>query len=128
MNKAQALAVLVELYGKKAMWRVAKDAPNATMRGVFKDTLPAMKQSADQAAAAAENRRRELLADPEYIRLHNAATVAANMVNEAHSMLGHYRYTVGHDNGIAFVVRGQGDTWQQAIDAAKAVHTGSLRL
>lgn len=120
MNLAQAKARLRKLWGDKAMWRYDERAPSAERRAEAEALRPALRQARDDAKAAMEARRAELLADPEYVRL-VAAFQNADKKREANDMVTrHYRVTIGRSTGFAFMVEAQGDNWQDAFDKLDA--------
>jgi hypothetical protein len=120
MNKQQAMIKLRKLWGDKAMWRYDESAPTADQREEAEALRLTLRQARNEAEAAMEARRAELLADPEYVRLKEAYQ-DADKRREANDMITrHYRVTIGRSTGFAFMVEAQGDNWQDAFDKLDA--------
>lgn len=124
MNETQARAQLKRMYGKKAAWQRNETALVREAREEVAATLPTLKATSEAAAAARDARKIELLKDPEYVRLVEEAKTARGAHELAQSRAFRKRVQVGYVNDAAglsfFHVDGEGDNWQEAIDAAKA--------
>ena len=121
MNEPQALAALKRLYGKNAMWRRDEQALRAEERAAISEILPALREAKDSVHALLDERRKKVLQDDaEYAELLDRYTRARQAFDDAGNKVRRRRVTVGRSNGLAFVVTGEGDNWQEAIDAAEA--------
>lgn len=124
MNQQQAIAAMKKLWGKNAAWRRNEDAPVGEAREAILATVPALREAERAAKAARDARRAELLRDPEYQRLVAEANAASKAADKAASCHHWRRVTVGYCSDVGglgfFHVKGQGDNWQEAIDAARA--------
>lgn len=120
MNITQAKTALLRLYGNKATWRYNEKAPKADEREEIKTQLPALTAAKNEAKEACDQRRKELLQDPEYVRLRAAWQSAERAADNALSLMHSYRVCVGTTNGMFFHVTAQGDNWQDTIDKARA--------
>lgn len=119
MNTQQAMAELRKMYGKNAMWRRDEKALKADDLAQLREMLPRLSKDLADAKAALTVRREYLLKDHEYLRLlaehKDAERVHANAISSVH----HFRVVVGVNSGFCFSVRGEGDNWAEAIEAAK---------
>lgn len=119
MDKSEAFTALRKMYGAKAGYRYNKKALTAEERESLREKIPSL-QSAEKAAyEARDNRKVELLKDPEYVRLAAEAKAAAEERREATGKVHSYRVTVGQNEGMFFIVTGEGDNWAEAIRKAK---------
>lgn len=119
----RAIAELQKLYGAKAGYRVNKGAPTAAQRAAAREALPALQDRSRAAKEAAENRRRELLQDPEYQRLLAEKKAADDERDRTSGTTRHMRITVGKVSGMFFQVTGEGDTWDEALAEARKVRS-----
>jgi hypothetical protein len=119
MNITQAKAAMRRLIGTKAMWRYDEKAPDADERAQLHACLPTFQKAREAAKVALQERRAELLVDPEYLRLKQRWEIADKEVSQTMARAHHYRVTVGRDSGFAFTVMAEGDNWQDAIDKLK---------
>jgi hypothetical protein len=63
-----------------------------------------------------EARKVEILqADARYQQLKSDHTQANKVCNDLLSRIRHYRFTVGTSSGMFFVVKAQGDSWEDVI-------------
>lgn len=121
MNITQAKAAMERLLGKKkAGWRYDETAPRAEEREQVRDTVAPLRAAAEQAKAALQARRSELLQDPEYRRLLGVWAKADDAATVALSKLHHFRVKIFRVNGMFNEVVAEGDNGQEAIDALKA--------
>jgi hypothetical protein len=61
-------------------------------------------------------RRIEILqADAEYQQLRTAYADAVKCCERLYSMTTHYRFTAGTSNGMFFMIKAQGDSWEEVI-------------
>lgn len=121
MTPDQGKKALAKLFGKTCGWRVDEHAPKAAERELAREQLPALTAAARAAIDAREARRLELLRDPEFNALCAVAVAAIKAREDCGGITRHFRVTVGHTlHGLAFVVKGEGDTWHEAVEAARA--------
>lgn len=130
MNIEQAKAAMKKLWGAKAAWRYNEHALRGEDREQQGREADALRVRSNDAKAARDARRAELLKDPEYLRLvaeHAAADKAADL---AASNYRARRVTIGYcSNGAGlsfFSVQAEADNWQEAIDIAR-VKTAQAR-
>ncbi len=120
MNERKAIAELVKLYGKQnAAWRVNKGAPTPEERAAVRATIPTLQAAREKAKEAMERKRAELLRDPDYQRLVAEYKAAGNAMDRACSVARTKRVTVGKLTSMFFRVTGEGDTWEEALAAAR---------
>lgn len=123
MNSKQGIAALQKLYGKKAMYRVTPSALAGSEREAAIMSASALRESASSFKQALEERRAAILAaDPEYQALKKAEKEEREAYERMRGKAHARRVTVGYagGGGMFFSVTGEGDNWQQAIDAAKS--------
>jgi len=121
MNRKEGIAKLQKLYGKKAMYREAASALVGEKRAAVLAEIPGLRTESERLAELVKARRQAILAaDPEYQSLLLASKTAQAAYDEAKPAHYHRRVTVGYSSGFGFHVEGEGDNWQEAIDAALA--------
>jgi hypothetical protein len=120
MERVVAIKKLGKLLGKSLGYRVDPKAPTSEERAEAKRQLPALTEARQQAERALNDRRKELLADPQYIELVGAYQDAKRRVDEAFSITHHYKITVGTSNGMFFHIKAQGDSWEDVIGKVSA--------
>ena len=120
MNKTQAMAALKRLLGKNAAWRYDDNAPRAEEREAIRASLPALSCAYAIAKTAMEDRRKELLHDPEYIQLVAECQKARDKHTYALSCFHSHRVILGRSDSLFFHIDAEGDNWQEAIDTLKA--------
>ena len=117
MTREQASKAAAKRWGKRAMWRVEEKSSSPERRESARAEAAELKAKAD--ALSAEIKRRLDALDwltemnAERLRLRKAADRAGWGAM-------HYKFTVGENVGYAFVVKGQGDTWEEAFAKADA--------
>lgn len=119
MNLTQAKAAMLKLWGTRYHYRYDERAPKAEEREALLAAMPALKDAHEHARLAQINRQRELLADPEYQRLCDAAKIARDELDAAQIRARHYRVAIGYRTDLAFHVEAVGNNWQETIDAAR---------
>lgn len=120
LTESGATKQLQKLYGKKAGYRINKRAATPQEREAVKQVLPTIKDKADKAKQAMEERRKVLLQDPEYQRLIIEHKATRDELDNAHGTLRSRRITVGKITGMFFQVTGEGDTWEEALEEARS--------
>lgn len=111
-------AQITKLFGPKARYRVNTHALSAADRQKAVIALRDARLSESLARAGWEARRRELFQDATYIALEQALLAARVKREETQGLVAARRYTIGRDEGWAFFIDGEGDTWEEAIAAA----------
>jgi hypothetical protein len=116
MERAVAVKKLTRILGGSLAYRVDPKAPKADDRAAARAQLAdavAKRNSLQERVAA----RREaiLKADAEYQNLLKAHEIACKHAANLSSMMRHYKFTVGTNNGMFFVVKAEGDTWEEVI-------------
>ncbi len=106
---------LVKLLGKNAAWRVSKTALPPEEREILKAKLPELRGLAAMAEERMNARRKELLQDPEYLRLLEAHKFARDASQQAAGRVHHRPICVGISNNLFFTVKAEGDTWPEVV-------------
>jgi hypothetical protein len=121
MERAAAVKKLGKLLGKSLAYRVDPKAPTAEERESARAALAAASDKAKALLEQKEARIKTLLnADAEYQQLKAAHEAAKKDRNHLASKGHHYKFTVGNTNGIFFVVKAQGDSWEEVIKKVEA--------
>src|SRR5262245_13197873 len=122
MNEQQAKAAMKKLWGDKAGWRRNEKALVGEAREAELAREPGLKAARETAKAAKTARYNELLKDPEYVRLTAEHEAARSAHQKCEAAIRARRVTVGTLGGAAglnwFTIKGEGDNWQEALDAA----------
>lgn len=118
-TQKQAIAALQAMYGKEAAYRINKKAATPAERDAAREQLPALRERVEQAKLAMENKRKELLQDPQYQRLVQDWRDANDARERACSKVRSRRITIGKANKLFFHVTGEGDTWDEALAEAR---------
>lgn len=119
MNEKQAIAAMQKLWGKKFAYRYNKKALVGEEREQLRTQLASLYAVEKEATNARDARREELLKDPEYIRLKDAASQALKERQEASGKIYTRRVTIGRMSGSFFIIEAEGDNWAEAIKKAK---------
>lgn len=116
MERSVAVKKLGKLLGKKLGYRVNDKAPKRDEREAARAALTPAVEKRNALRAAREARLRAVLdADAEYQRL-KAETKAANEhVDILASLTRCFKFTVGTSEGMFFLVKAEGDTWEEVI-------------
>lgn len=121
MERAVALKRLERLLGKKLGWRINPKAPTQEEREAAKAELPLAIEDRNALKEQRHARYQEILAaDSEYQRLYGAHKAASERVDKLSSITRHHKITVGTSNGLFFVVKAEGDSWEEIIDKLTA--------
>jgi len=116
MERAVAIKKLGKLLGSSLAYRVSDHAPNADRRAAARDRLTAALAERKTLAEAMEARRQAVLAaDVAYQSLKSAHATASALTDKLSSLTRHCKFTVGTNNGLFFVVRAEGDSWEEVI-------------
>jgi len=116
MERAIAIKRLGKLLGKSLAYRVDPSAPDAAEREEARAALKLASENAEKLLKQKELRIKALLdADQEFQRIKSAHEAAKRIRNEIASRGHHYKFTAGTTNGMFFVVKAQGDSWEEII-------------
>ena len=116
MERVAAIKTLGKMLGKSFGYRVDPKAPSADEREAATQQRPALQEARRQAETAMQERRKAILAaDQQYQKLVAAYEEAKKAADRAMSESHHYKFTVGTTNGMFFVVKAQGDSWEDVI-------------
>lgn len=116
MRREDAVKKLGKLLGKNLGYRVDPRAPDADERQEAMAELKLVGANRDDLQARMQVRRRAILeADAEYQLLQGGYLEAKKYAESLASKSHHYRFTAGVSNGIFFMVKAQGDSWEEVI-------------
>lgn len=117
MERAIAIKKLGRLLGKNLGYRVDPTAPNQDERDTARAELLATSAAYEELKEQREARLQAVLAaDTEYQRLKAECSAEGVRRNKLASMSHHYKFTAGATNGMFFVIKAQGDSWEQVIE------------
>ena len=120
MERSVAIKKLEKLLGKKLAWRINPKALDAEERQAARETLTAAIAERKALQEKRDARERELLADPEYQQLKAAAKAAAENAERISGLTRCFKITVGTNEGMFFLVKAEGDSWEQIIEKLTA--------
>ncbi len=121
MERTAAIKKLGKLLGKSLGYRVDPKAPTSQQREEARHQLHALNAAKQQAEQAMKDRREALLAaDAQYQELVAAYQEARQRAEKTASILHHFKFTVGTTSGMFFLVKAQGDSWEEVIDKLSA--------
>ena len=116
MERSVAIRKLGKLLGKKLGWRVNTKAPTKEERAVAKAELPAAIQERNKLKERRDERYKAILtADTEYQSLFAAHRAASERTDKLEAMTRWHKITVGISEDLFFVVKAEGDTWEEVI-------------
>src|SRR5262245_7898548 len=116
MERSVAIKKLIKLLGNDVGWRIDQKAPKQDEREAARAALhPAVAERTVLLQDLAERREAILAADAEYQRLHADCKAARERVDKLTGIAHRYRFTVGVNNGVFFLVKAQGDSWEEVI-------------
>lgn len=122
MERSVAIKRIEKLLGKKLGYRVNDKAPTPEERAAAKTALPAATEDRNRMKELRDARYKAILAaDAEYQSLHAAHRTACERVDALWSTTRHYKITVGTSEGMFFVHKAEGDSWEEIIDKLTAV-------
>ncbi len=117
MERTVALKKLEKLLGKKLGWRINSKAPSPEDRQAARLALTSAIEERNNLKTRREVRYQEILAaDAEYQTLKTAHKAASEKADQLSSMTRHFKITVGTSEGIFFLVKAEGDSWEEVID------------
>ena len=121
MERAAAIKTLGKLLGKKLGYRVDAKAPTQEERAEARAALTQAIEERNKLVERRDARSRAILAaDAEYQSLLTDARAARERTNKLSSVAHHYKITVGTSEGMFFLVKAQGDSWEEVIDKLTA--------
>lgn len=116
MERAVAIKKLGKILGKSLGYRVDLKAPDQDDRDEARAKLPDATAKRKALSERMEARRLEILqADAEYQRLKADHADAKKVCDELFGITCRYRFTVGTSNSLFFMVKAQGDSWEEVI-------------
>jgi hypothetical protein len=125
MERAVALKKLGKLLGKSLGYRVDPRGLNAEDRDAAAREARALSAEFKAAEEAEIARRKAILeADPEYQRLRAETKRLKDAKDTAWSRSHHFKFTVGTSNGMFFVIKAQGDSWEEVIEKLTSEQAG----
>lgn len=117
MERAVAIKKLGKILGKKLAYRIDDRAPTPEKRAEAKAELPSATQESIKLKEKRDARYKAILAaDVEYQNLFAAHRAASERVSELHSITRHYKITVGTNEGLFFLHKAEGDSWEEIIN------------
>jgi len=117
MERAVAIKTLSKLLGKKFGYRVDPKASTPEQKENAKALLPSALEQRNKLKEAKEARFNAILAaDTEYQDLKAAHKAAQDSVSKLNSIMYHRKITVGLDEGFFFLIKAEGDSWEQVIE------------
>lgn len=116
MERTVALKKLGKLLGPKLGWRINPKAPTPEEREFAKMALPLAIEEKKRLQEQRQVRYLAILAaDAEYQSLKAAAKAATDRADHLSSVTRHHKITVGTSEGMFFLVKTEGDSWEEVI-------------
>jgi len=116
MERAVAIKKLGKILGKSLGYRVDPKAPVKEERLAAREKIKTANAERDAIGKRKDARAQEILqADAEYQQLKAAHADARKFCDTLMSISHHYRFTVGVTTGMFFMVKAQGDSWEEVI-------------
>lgn len=116
MERTVAIKTLGRLLGKNLGYRVNAKAPTQEEREAARAALPQAVEERNKLTEQRDARRKAILAaDVEYQNILAAVTVASKNVDKLSSTMHQHKITVGVSTGMFFLVKAEGDTWEEII-------------
>lgn len=126
MERSVAIKKLTKLLGKDIAWRVDLKAPNEEGRIEAREKLKVVGGERDALAKQRDARMQELLqGDAKFQELRAAAKEAKDRADALLGLSHRYRFTVGTRNSMFFMIKAQGDSWEEVIRKVTADKSGS---
>ena len=121
MERAAAISKLGKILGKKLGYRVDPKAPTREEREAARTELPTAIAERKVLAEKKEARCKVLLeADAEYQALTAAYDKAREHTNKLSAITRHYKITVGVSDSMFFLIKAEGDSWEEVVDKLTA--------
>lgn len=122
MTREQAIRELRKLYGTRAYIRVGNEVSSPEKRAAAGEERD--RHKAEEESIAAEIRRlEELHGITDLRRKMRQARVSKESAGWRSTRTGGCKFTVGENVGYAVHIKGEGDTWEEAIEMAKSAIT-----
>lgn len=116
MERTVALKKLQGLLGKKMGWRINPKAPSSEDRQAAREAMTPAIAERNTLKEQCDARHRALLeGDAEYQRLNAARKAASENVERLSSVTRHFKITVGTSEGMFFMVKAEGDSWEEVL-------------
>ena len=116
MTRSEATKKLHRLLGNKAGYRVDDAAPSPDAREEAMAALPAARAERERLEKAKRERAEYLLVnDTEYQDLKAAHATARKQEQSLSGCLSRFKFTVGTSEGMFFVVKAQGGSWEEVF-------------
>lgn len=117
MERSVAIKKLGKLLGKRLGYRINDKAPSREERAEAKTKLTSAVMERDKLEERRDARERAILAaDPEYQSLLAEHKTASEVVKRLFDVTRHYKITVGTSEGMFFLIKAEGDSWEEIID------------
>lgn len=121
MERTVALKKLERLLGKKLAWRINPKAPTTEERDAAKAAFPDAAAERKRLTELREARFKAILeADAEYQSLRVQERAARERAEKLSGVMLCRKITVGTNEGIFFLVKGEGDSWEEVIGKIEA--------
>ena len=116
MERTVAIKKLERILGKKLGYRIDAKAPGQDERAEAKALIPAAAEERNKLKEQRDARYKAILAaDEEYQSLFAATRAASERLDRLWSTTRHYKFTVGTLEAGFFLVKAQGDSWEEVI-------------
>jgi hypothetical protein len=121
MERLTALKKVKSLLGPKYGYRIDKFAVSPEEREAARQELPAAQAEYKKLKEQREARRQSLLeGDAEYQRLNTECVKSVRHCEKLSGAIYRRKFTVGKSNGLFFVVKAEGDSWEEVIEKLTA--------
>jgi hypothetical protein len=121
VERAVAIKKLTKLLGKKLGWRINAKHPTQEEKDAAKTALPAAVAERELLKQRRDERYKTILAaDMEYQRLHAEHHAAYERVNRMQSKMHQHKIAVGTIESGFFLVKAEGNSWEEVIDKVAA--------
>jgi hypothetical protein len=108
---------LAKMLGKDFGWRVNAKAPNKEERQVAREQLKEANADRDRLRELRDKRCAAILAaDEDYQLLDKAYKLARDKTQNLMGTLYDYKFTVGTSHGMYFLIKAQGDSWEDIFE------------
>lgn len=126
MERSVALKTLGRLLGKKLGYRIDPKAPTQEERETAKAALsPAIEERKRLKEQRDARYEAILAADTEYQNLLSSYRAASENVDVLLNVMRRRKITVGTSEGMFFLVKAEGDSWEEVIDKLTVKVTSS---
>lgn len=120
MERTVALKKISRMLGSKMRYRIDPKAPTPEEKSQARAELPGAIEARDELVKQREARYEAILAaDAEYQRLKVESKAAKDRVGKLHGITSRWKFTVGTTTSLFFIVKAEGDSWEEVIDKLK---------